>query len=243
MPHKTFVSNTIKIRPVCKSIFVNQSWIEALYLSNASQYGVWDFRTTASSQFALLSHFCSIAQDTVFHVENDVGHNDFITTYLLTNTQIQFEVNSTTESFKNSTSARIIMFLNYLRTTVRENYLVSALNTNFIIDISTDFNTWFDTKVFSVRCNFTSGDISSANRDNSASAATLNPLLNDSMTSERLRVFESMPNSTIVSGFFAACTPLEALLQSTLDCLYEIKCVQLLSDYFPALNHVCVTLF
>ncbi|CAF0815388.1 unnamed protein product [Adineta steineri] len=48
---------------------------------------------------------------------------------------------------------------------------------------------------------------------------------------------ESMPNSTIVSGFFAAYTPLEALLQSTLDCLYEIKCLQLLSGYFPALNH------
>ncbi|CAF3511919.1 unnamed protein product [Adineta steineri] len=240
MPHKTFVSNTIKFHPVCKSIFVNQSWIKALYLFNASQYGVWDFRTTASSQFALLSDFCSISQDTIFQIENDVGNNDFITTYLLTDTQIHFEVNSTTESFKNSASARIIMFLNYLRTTVRENYLVSALNTNLITGISSNSNNMIHVAAFPVYYKSASGNSVSCNQGNPTSAATLNPLLNGSLTVNRIPRFESMPNSTIVSGFFAACTPLEALLQSTLDCLYENECLELLSDYFPALNHMGV---
>ncbi|CAF0746321.1 unnamed protein product [Adineta steineri] len=240
MPYKTFVSNTIKHHPVCKSIFVNQSWIEALYLLNASQYGVWDFRTTASFQFALLSDFCSITQDAIFQIENDVGNNDFITTYLLTDTQIHFEVNSTTESFKNSASARIIMFLNYLRTTVRENYLVSALNTNLITGISSNSNNMIHVAAFPVYYKSASGNSVSCNQGNPTSAATLNPLLNGSLTVNRIPRFESMPNSTIVSGFFAACTPLEALLQSTLDCLYENECLQLLSNYFPALNHMGV---
>ncbi|CAF4140026.1 unnamed protein product, partial [Adineta steineri] len=240
MPYKTFVSNTINLHPVCKSIFVNQSWIEALYLLNASQYGVWDFRTTASSQFALLSDFCSISQDTIFQIENDVGNNDFVTTYLLNDTQIEFEVNSTTESFKNSASARIIMFLNYLRTTVRENYLVSALNTNLITGISSNSKYTLRVAAFPVYYKSASGDIVLCNQGNPTSAATLNPLLNGSVILERIREFESMPNSTIVSGFFAACTPLKALLQSTLDCLYEIECLQLLSDYFPPLNHMGV---
>ncbi|CAF1172288.1 unnamed protein product [Adineta steineri] len=232
MPHKIFVSNTIKLHPVCKSIFVNQSWIEALYLLNASQYGVWDFRTTASSQ-----------ANTVFHIENDVGNNDFITTYLLTDTQVELEVNSTMESSKNSASARIIMFLNYLRTTVRGNVLVSALNTNLIIGTSDRANNIVRAVVFSVKYYLTSGVIMSCNQDNPTSAATLNLLLNDAMSAFSIEFFQSMPNSTIVSGFFAGCTPLEALLQSTLDCLYEIECLQLLSDYFPFLNHVCITLF
>ncbi|CAF1018049.1 unnamed protein product [Adineta steineri] len=240
MPHKTFVSNIIKRHPVCKSIFVNQSWIEALYLLNANRYGIWDFRTTASSQFALLSNFCSIAEDAVFHIENDVGNNDFITTYLLTDTQIQLEVNSTTESFKNSASARITMFLNYLRTTIRENYLVSALNTNLIMKICPDCFDVVRPLAFPVMYNSTNGGFVSCNQGNPTSVATLNPLLNDSVTLERIRKFESMPNSTIVSGFFAACTPLEALLQSTLDCLYEIECLHLLFGYFPALNHMGV---
>ncbi|CAF1410645.1 unnamed protein product [Adineta steineri] len=174
----------------------------------------------------------------ISHIENDVGNSNFITTYLLTDTQIEFEVNSTTESFKNSASARIVMFLSYLRTTIRGNYLVSALNTNLIAEIPTDWNR-IDITGFSVGYRCTSGDVS-CNRDNPTSAATLNPLLNDYMTRERIQTFESMPNSTIVNGFFAACTPLEALLQSTLDCLYEIECLHLLSDYFPVLNHMDV---
>ncbi|CAF0998855.1 unnamed protein product [Adineta steineri] len=229
MPHKTFVSNIIRLHPVCKSIFVNQTWIEALYLLNASQYGVWDFRTTASSQ-----------ANAVFHIENDIENSDFITTYLLTDTQIEFEVNSTTESFKSSASARMIMFLNYLRTTVRANYLVSALNTNLIIQISADLNDPFGVKAIPVRYYSTSGAFVPCHQNNPTKAATLHPLLNNSMTWRDIQKFESMPNSTIVSGFFAACAPLEALLQSTLDCLYEIECLQLLSDYFPPLNHMGV---
>ncbi|CAF4370661.1 unnamed protein product [Adineta steineri] len=58
MPYKTFVSNTIKLHPVCNSIFVSERWIKALYLLNASQYGVWDFRTTGSSQSLVLRLIC-----------------------------------------------------------------------------------------------------------------------------------------------------------------------------------------
>ena len=50
MPYKTFGSNKIKFHPVCSSIFVTQQWIKSLYLPNASQYRVEDFRTTAYSQ-------------------------------------------------------------------------------------------------------------------------------------------------------------------------------------------------
>ncbi len=50
IPYKAFVSNTTTFHPVCSSIFVTQQWIEALYLKDASRYGVTDFRTTASSQ-------------------------------------------------------------------------------------------------------------------------------------------------------------------------------------------------
>jgi hypothetical protein len=50
VPFKDFISNTISFHPVCSSKFVTQQWIEALYLPNASVYGLPDFRKTASSQ-------------------------------------------------------------------------------------------------------------------------------------------------------------------------------------------------
>lgn len=45
--------------------------------------------------------------------------------------------------------------------------------------------------------------------------------------------------SATVDGFFGGCYPLDGLLGSTLECLYDIKCLQLLKDYFPSLNQVC----
>ncbi|CAF4284217.1 unnamed protein product, partial [Adineta steineri] len=44
-----------------------------------------------------------------------------------------------------------------------------------------------------------------------------------------------IPNAT-VDGFFSACTPLDGLLVSTLDCLYSSTCLKNFADYFPDLN-------
>ncbi|CAF3928555.1 unnamed protein product, partial [Adineta steineri] len=56
VPYKNFVSQEFTFHPVCSSIFVNQRWIEALYLSNATQYAPFDFRATASSQLIILQN-------------------------------------------------------------------------------------------------------------------------------------------------------------------------------------------
>ena len=44
----------------------------------------------------------------------------------------------------------------------------------------------------------------------------------------------------IVNKFFGGCKPLEAILESSLDCLQESSCLELLSYYFPGLNQVCI---
>ncbi|CAF0893736.1 unnamed protein product [Rotaria sordida] len=46
------------------------------------------------------------------------------------------------------------------------------------------------------------------------------------------------PSAPLVKGFFGGCTPLEALLPSTFDCLYDLECIQLLISYFPGLNQL-----
>ncbi|CAF4467562.1 unnamed protein product [Adineta steineri] len=50
IPYRNFTSNNVTMHSVCSSIFIEPEWFKGLYFSNASQYGVWDFRTTAHSQ-------------------------------------------------------------------------------------------------------------------------------------------------------------------------------------------------
>jgi hypothetical protein len=152
-------------------------------------------------------------------------------------------VNGTAEFFKNSASTRIISFLNYLRITSQANYLVSALNTNLVIAIGGGGDQYlfyrfpttyspYAMSVYQISCD----------NENPTSAASFESFFYTPNYLYHMNWMEPAENSKIVSGFFGGCTPLEALLRSTLDCLYDITCLQLLIEYFPALNQVCVAL-
>jgi hypothetical protein len=49
--------------------------------------------------------------------------------------------------------------------------------------------------------------------------------------------------SGVVGGFFGGLMPMDVLLVSTLDCLYDLTCLELLLNYFPAVNQVCMPSF
>jgi hypothetical protein len=50
MPYKSFVFNHIEFHRICRSFFVSEQWIKALYRSEASTFNTLDFRKTANSQ-------------------------------------------------------------------------------------------------------------------------------------------------------------------------------------------------
>ena len=69
------------------------------------------------------------------------------------------------------------------------------------------------------------------------------PLLNTTKVYDHAVWTKPATNSTLVNGFFTGCTSLEALLVSTLACLYDNQCIQTLIAYFPALTQVCIAEF
>ncbi|CAF1666923.1 unnamed protein product, partial [Adineta ricciae] len=62
------------------------------------------------------------------------------------------------------------------------------------------------------------------------------PILNTIKVYDHAMWTKPATNSTLVNGFLTECTYLEALLVSTLDCLYDSQCIQTLTGYFPALS-------
>ncbi|CAF3664549.1 unnamed protein product [Adineta steineri] len=234
--YENITSNDVTIHSVCSSIFVDSIWINGLYFDNASQYGVWDFRTTAYSQFEFLSSFCSLSNEVISQTLTDIDHNELISLYLLSDKQFQIEINGTIEYLKNSAATRIITFLNYLRNISNAHYFISSLNTNFIIEPDSRPNTL---------SSFMANKVMYKNRSDETCAdlirtinATLSPLPYQLNEHDRRYRMEPMSNSSNVTGFFAACTPLQAVLESTLDCLYEVECLYLLLKYFPNLKTI-----
>ena len=130
----------------------------------------------------------------------------------------------------------MISFMNYWRTTIQRNFLVSALGTNW--EIYQWYTTSPPTLAGSEAIYFIESLLLSkkCGVDSFVVPAFLPSPSNDSEYVGQRWSF--MNNYVSVHGFFAACTPLDALLQSTMDCLYESECMQWLLNYFPNLNQV-----
>ncbi|CAF4167289.1 unnamed protein product, partial [Adineta steineri] len=192
LPYETFVSHKITFHPVCSSIFIAEKWIRELYLSNASQYGVRDFRTTAHSQFELLAKFCLLSGQIVQQNRIDIDKNEFVTIDLLSEEQVQIQ--RTQKSLETS-------------------------------DL----------------CHGLGLDEGTCETDNPVVTTTFTLYSGKLFTIDMRKELKQWVGSPYIEGFFAGCTPLEGLLESTLDCLYDMKCVQLLIDNFPTLNRLNIS--
>ncbi|CAF0935223.1 unnamed protein product [Adineta steineri] len=221
VPYKIFISNTITHHPVCSSIFVSQQWIQALYLVDAS------------------------SQDTVLQNQKDFNNSEFVTINLLHEVQFRSEVNGIIEFFKNGTSSQILTILNYLRTTTRANYLLSALNTNAVITTYIDRGKYVSHGLATAYYPSSLDDTSAkaekllCNTQNPIGAVGFFEVSSQTLIDYHEKWHAYMENNVpLVNGFFGSCTPLEGLLSSTLACLYDSKCIDLLIDYFPAINQI-----
>jgi hypothetical protein len=154
-------------------------------------------------------------------------------------------VNATISFVKNSVSTQIISFLNYIRAYTQANYLVSALNTNIMLSTYADGDQYTVNKL---ETKYVTDTVDTGSTGAGMVCGTANPTSPAGFFSNQSSIYvftqaqwsKPTANSQIVKGFFGGCTPLEALLPSTLDCLYDIKCLQLLNYYFPALNQVYI---
>ncbi|CAF1434225.1 unnamed protein product [Adineta steineri] len=214
VPYKNFVSQKFTFHPVCSSIFVSQQWIEALYLFNASKYVPFDFRTTASSQFKLLSSLCLLSQMTVLQNQNELKNNEFNTISLLPEAQVNSTVNATVQFFHNTSINQIISHLNYLRATNQGNTLISSLNTNTIVLVS---GVKFIVHIFGAQityCQRDSNDIGNIKREtcgieNPIIQGGFLPASDDGTPMTDVTCKLVVPGFTPVKGFFAGCTPFE----------------------------------
>lgn len=157
--------------------------------------------------------------------------------------QVQSEVNNIATLFESSLSTRIASFLEYLSITGNANYLVSALNTNLVI---VTYQNTPDRLLAAHTMSYNRGLRDEQRYDLSVTCGTANPTSPVSFFGDYRSIykdahttwFEFSDDRDFVQGFFGGCTAFSALLQSTLDCLYDSVCLATLPENFPALNSV-----
>jgi len=136
-------------------------------------------------------------------------------------------------------------FINYFRIVTQANNFITAVNTNTLTIYSNILQLQqmnlhiFLTAYYPPRNNTQSMDPISCGTVHSTSPTSFASLLPSQDFYNRF-TWENPPlNSTLVKGFYTGCSPFEALLKSTLDCLYDIECLELFHEYYPLINQVC----
>ena len=178
----------------------------------------------------------------------NLNNTEYLTVYLLPEKQFYQEVNSTIQFLNLYESNRIVSALGYINTTILSNYFVSSLNTNLIFFIRYAENNYTIHPVTTMLCKIAYNDTlaihcKSCGRDDPISETGFFSTSNNLNHLAHLEWSLPQFNTTLIKGFFAGCTPFQALLHSTLDCLYDIECIHLLVQYFPSLNQVCIYIY
>ncbi|CAF4132192.1 unnamed protein product, partial [Adineta steineri] len=255
--YENFVLNTLSTDPICSSIFVSKQWIQSLYIPFASSFLMMDFRTTAYSQFELLAAFCSYSQEFVSQVLTDIDQQQLLTIELLVEDEVRSPVIENIKLIRANTYVQTSSSLTFMQIITQSNSLISALNTNAHLTITTgdlSIPAMDDNATFLLTINPTiyyrknmplfvfETDIYSCNLVNSLVPSGFYSIpygfrsIYDEYWPDTILSQTSANISGVVDGFLSGCTPFDGLLTSTLDCLYSNKCLEQLTDYFPNLN-------
>jgi len=217
VPYQSFISIKPHYHQLCSSDFVatNSAWIPLLYSSTAGiQYFYDDYRLFAVPQFRLLSSLCTIANETVTEAITQFSANIMTNERVQCRRTIEEQADSFLNQFLQSTPRTFVRTLDFIRYMAQGNGIVSSVLSNWhFISLNAVFER---AALWALPHSYGNDNCSCGTNAMCISQASLNGL--------------------IVPGFRVGCYPLEALLQSTLECLYNISCIDQLKTMYTQSN-------
>ena len=168
------------------------------------------------------------------------------TVHLLEENDLKIEIDETSLLVRTNTQIQLNSNLAFLKLNTQGNTLVSALNTNAMITWIVGMllrvaPTYFITQYTSLTtfqiyaCDLVDGVWPAGLYLTPASFTNV-----DYRFWPKNRDGQGLTPIVTIEGFFVGCTVLDALLASTLDCLYYESCLSILKNYFPDLSQVVI---
>ena len=207
------------LHEVCSSYFISDAWRNNFLKDIYIDLGliIRDFRFTGMYTFQALKGFCDLSEEKISKNLIRYYSTQYVTSSVTPSETLQTEMEAITRQFKSLTIANFLLSLSTNQGITRGNILYSAALTNFLL--------WYGTGgIAQVE------DVFYLNQSCDASATSV----------EHAQIYETANTSIIftVPGFYTGCYPIEALLQSTLQCFYDESCIQQLQMYLPISSSV-----
>ena len=219
------MSISARYHSICSSDYLKEDWLA--YFGrveiNFDQVGflTTDFRTTGQSFFNLLRILCQTSSETIENALFAFRNNRLVTMNVLSAEEFYLETSRRMKSFQSQTIASFVHLIQFIRTAIQTNQLAEGIWTNlgpFSI-YNNETNEW--SLKFRPRDFYT----------NSCSCALSNECTRPVGFYWQNDNSRSKPNQT-VPGLVLGCFVIDSVLLSTLECLYEKQCIQMLVDNY-----------
>jgi hypothetical protein len=191
---------------VCSSIFVTENWIN--YLATLLEFGPLyanDFRVSGTFTFQALGALCDLVNRTVSDSLTRFYSSQYVSAFVTPSELFQSQAQSLFLQFISTTTNEFLISVDMIRGITQSNALFSELGSNYYLLLS-NVDGYVITGSESYHgCLCTS----------SAKCAEEYTFLNN----DGFIVLFTVP------GLYFGCYIIEALLQSTLECFYDQKCI------------------
>ena len=207
--HRSFVLYSSTRAFISSSMFISNEWIQLLFESyitlNFSTTDAYTFKGTAFAKYQTLAVLCILAREAVINARTLFLNSVLITSKVIDQNLFEQETMNYIKQFQESLPNNFLRVLDLVRGLNQANGLISVYSSN-----------WYMLPVFNVSDtgNFISYNPQYYGQCNCATTATCYQFLNN-----------------YISGYAIGCVPLESTLQSTIECHYDLTCIQLLYSY------------
>ena len=217
IPYDRFISIRSQFHQLCSSDFAvqNARWMEVIYSPIAAlNYPPDDFRIFIVPELQILFSLCTLANETLMDALTMFMSNSLTNVHVQTRETIEKHANESLVRFRRSTPRTFVRLLDYVRQIAQGNGIVSSIFSNWhflaLQNAQQHDSLWAEPRSYnneSCSCGI--------------NATCISPAFIDHWR---------------VPGFFVGCYPLEALLKSTLECLYDVSCIDRLNTLYYQLN-------
>ncbi|CAF1054316.1 unnamed protein product [Adineta steineri] len=226
-PYNEFVDLSVLFHPVCTSEFVSDQWISSLFHPNKTYDNVLDFRTFIFAQFQSLALLCQTAMQSVEDGLRTFNSTHLVTGQVFSRPEFNEIIDVVTHNFQNNLLENENRTAKVILLAIAQNGFLSALRTNYFIQSKNFQDSFLIYSELYLRKNSTAS--CNCRLEENQCTYPAYTFHNSTITKfDKLSMSEPSAGSKI-AGFMAGCLPMESLRQSTLECLYDQSCIDILS--------------
>ncbi|CAF1148794.1 unnamed protein product [Rotaria sordida] len=224
-----FLHVSAKFHQICSSPFIRKKWISSLFLYNATSHNILDFRTFAFSHYRSLGLLCQLARQAVNDAYDMFYSNRLINRYSFSRVQFNEVSSVVTVNFYRNLLTNEKRILSILSMFTSKNQLISALRTNNYMVSKPGSKMFISYDRIYKELNGTEENFCECTLRDNQCVHPAGAFYNVTLPNLEKEVEDDPSPQFQIPGLMAGCLPLEAIRQSTLECLYNQSCIDVIS--------------